>query len=390
MTAAPDLPAGPFHDRVYFGVVGRLRRLLDGGAARSAPSCPGTILVIAIGFLGDMVLLGPFLRALRRAYPRAVISLLVEASCALLVRDSPDIDRLLVFDASKRRSLRYCVSFISSVRALRFDLGIVHYSHFGFEYLLFLLGIGHLMGYDSDLGFRGREAYALFSRRVHKDWNRNEIENSFAFLRALGAPGEPEKAGLRVPVEADAAEAVRLLLSRAGIGDGESLVGLHIDAAAANKKWIPERWAETAAALADGGYGTVVITGKSGSTHDENVITARVRNRVLPLCGKLTLTQLIALVSRYRLLVTTDSGPKHFAYALGVPTVEIYGVSHSWRWGAYWDREIHVVLDRKADRRYVSEADADARYDPHIRQIFPAEVINAATRFFGDARRNSA
>ena len=65
------------------------------------------------------------------------------------------------------------------------------------------------------------------------------------------------------------------------------------------------------------------------------------------------------------------------AYALGIPTVEIYGVSRSWRWGAYWDKEIHTALDRKVDGNIDESLIEDGKYDPYTQQITPDDVFEA-------------
>lgn len=358
-----------------------LRILLQ--AKKAAPPNPRNILVVAVGYLGDTVLLGPFLGALRKGYREAKISLLLESGCAPLAAACSDIDRILLFDKEKRRNPLYLIPFIIRMRRQQFDIAIIHYAHFGFEHVLFLMGISHIIGYDNDIGFASDFAYELLTQRVYKDWRKNEITNSFAFLGALGLKGEPDKRSLRVPVSEESLRQVHRILLEAGVKEGVPLIGLHIGAAAQNKKWPPSRWAQVAGHIRGKGLGTMVITGKEESLADEKAILEYAKGAAIPLCGRLSLTQLIALISLLDIMVTTDSGPKHFAYALGVPTVEIYGVSRSWRWGAYWNREIHVAIDRKADRKFDPSRVEDNGYEYCIQQITPEEVIAALNSITG-------
>jgi heptosyltransferase-2 len=49
-----------------------------------------------------------------------------------------------------------------------------------------------------------------------------------------------------------------------------------------------------------------------------------------------------ACVRRARLMVTTDSGPRHFAAAFGVPVVSLFGPTHI-EWSEnYFDRAVHL------------------------------------------------
>ncbi|HZT72861.1 MAG TPA: lipopolysaccharide heptosyltransferase II [Terriglobales bacterium] len=96
------------------------------------------------------------------------------------------------------------------------------------------------------------------------------------------------------------------------------------------KRWLPERFAATAAALAAGGAQVVLIGGG-----DERALAARVRARavadgapearVVDLAGETSLAELLALLTLCDLLIANDSGPMHLAAALGTPVVAIFG-----------------------------------------------------------------
>lgn len=97
------------------------------------PSSPRNTLVVAAAFLGDVVVLGPFLRALRKTYPLSRINLLIEASGEYLTRGNRKIDRDILFDKYKRWNPLYLLKFAGHMRGEKFDLALVHYAHFQFE-----------------------------------------------------------------------------------------------------------------------------------------------------------------------------------------------------------------------------------------------------------------
>jgi heptosyltransferase-2 len=92
------------------------------------------------------------------------------------------------------------------------------------------------------------------------------------------------------------------------------------------KRWLPERFAEAARMV--GQARTVLVFGSAaerplcetvaGYLRGSGVIT---RN----LAGETTLGDFIDLAAACRLFLTNDSGAMHVAYALGVPTVAVFG-----------------------------------------------------------------
>jgi ADP-heptose:LPS heptosyltransferase len=62
-----------------------------------------------------------------------------------------------------------------------------------------------------------------------------------------------------------------------------------------------------------------------GSASERNYVSALESVGVLNLAGKLSLGALLVLLKKCDLLVTNDTGPMHFAWALGTPTVSLFG-----------------------------------------------------------------
>jgi len=370
----------------------RLKRRL-GGMARlllrtrtPCPRHPRKVLVVAVGYYGDIVIIQPFLHALRAALPRACISLMVERRCAPLLKRNTFIDSVICYDRERSRELRYLLAFTRDIRRERYDLAIVHYGHFHLEDILFLMGITHTIVYDMDLGFDRVLTYELFSQKVAKDWSINEIDNSLKFLEIMGVHASPEREALRIPVMR---EALPEIARRHGLGIGASdryAVVMHIGAGYRMKKWPPSRWANVGDALSAHLPVTLFITGSADDRTEQDEINSLMRRPAIGMCGETSIEGLIALLEKADLLLTTDSGPKHFAYALRVPTVELSGPSEWWRWGAYWDREVHIALDKKPNPRIDPLLVEDARYDLVIQQVTAEEAAGAALRLLSRAR----
>ena len=85
-----------------------------------------------------------------------------------------------------------------------------------------------------------------------------------------------------------------------------------------------------------------------------------------------------ALVRRADLLVTTDSGPRHFAAALGTPVVTLFGPTHIGWTETYFEKAIHLQKEVPCGpcQRRVCPLD----HHRCMKELTPAEVFAAAHR----------
>ncbi len=138
-------------------------------------------------------------------------------------------------------------------------------------------------------------------------------------LASIGAAVPEVSTRIDPPPEALAA-AVELIRS-GGIPD-RRLVVLAPGARWETKRWPARRFAEIAASLSAKGYGTVVI----GEAREKGICAeAASCPGVLDACGRLSLMETAALLSRASALVTNDSAPLHMAEAVGTPVVALFG-----------------------------------------------------------------
>jgi ADP-heptose:LPS heptosyltransferase len=107
----------------------------------------------------------------------------------------------------------------------------------------------------------------------------------------------------------------RVAASRRLAGLRRPLVGLHVGARDPARRWPVAHALATAQAVAEGG--TVVALG------DLPLPAPQRTAGVVDLGGRLRLAVLAAVIERLDVLLTTDSGPAHLAYALGTPSVTV-------------------------------------------------------------------
>jgi heptosyltransferase-2 len=192
-------------------------------------------------------------------------------------------------------------------------------------------GIPERIGYNRD----GRGI--LLTRAVQPP-DRGEIprHESFYYLELLRRAGVgPELPSGEIVIRLDGIDPARAngirLLGAVGL-KGIPVIGLSPGAEYGGaKRWLPERFAETAVRIAkDLGGGAAAIFGTPKERELCEQVTTAVENQGVTahnFAGQTSLREFIDLTAACRAVITNDSGAMHIASALGVPTVSVFGAT---------------------------------------------------------------
>lgn len=291
-------------------------------------------------YLGDLVAATGALRALRRGYPRAEITLVTLPWAAVLAPHLPHVDRLLLYPGAPGLDgggdEEELEEFLARMRAESFDLAVNMHGQGPTSTRLIAR-----FGAKRTASFVGEKGSYLPDLDVEVPWDAEEHESRKLLLLAKkigGVPAGPwEGAGpeLRVCEEGD--RRVRALLPTRL---RKPLALVHPGASAPEKRWPGEAFRKVAEGLVRRGY-TVMVTGSVGETELTRSVAT---SNAIDLGGETDLSTLIALVARANVLISNDTGPAHLAYALRTPSITLFGPSTDpGRWGPL-DRELHNVL----------------------------------------------
>ena len=166
--------------------------------------------------------------------------------------------------------------------------------------------------------------------------------NRIAIACGAEAPDTRLELGL-LPADIAAAEGV---FNHPGLA-GREVVILNPGAAfGAAKFWPAESFANLATRLAETGRGVLILCGPAEAGLARSIATKAGHASVVALPeaseGRMSLGLSKACVARSALLVTTDSGPRHFAHAFNRPVVTLFGPTHI-GWTETWHAAaIHI------------------------------------------------
>ncbi len=287
------------------------------------------ILIRAANWVGDAVMCIPALAALRARYPSARISILARPWVAALYASEPFCDELLPYDAAKNwDGFRQKCKIAAELRRRGFDCAILMPNSFESALFVWAARIPVRIGYDRD----AREWLLTHPIAVPA---RGDLppHQRFYYLELLSRAGLITSYGEEEPIRLAKAQVARELgrgrFERASIHG--PVVGVSPGAAYGGaKRWLPERFAEAAAAIArERGASIAIFGAKQEREICESVrVAAATRGAAAHnFAGSTTLSEFIELAAACEVYLTNDSGPMHIASALGVPTVAVFGAT---------------------------------------------------------------
>jgi heptosyltransferase II len=283
---------------------------------------PVRILIRGTNWIGDAVMSEPALSAIRQAFPKADITLLVKPAIAELFQQHPAIDHLLIYEHRGRHArLSGKWALGSELRRGRFDVAILLQNAFEAALLSCLAGIPRRYGYGTD----GRAFLLSDAITVpHRTALAHQTQYYLDLLRPLGITPSPAAPRLFVSDSED--ERMRQRLTEAGIQATERLIGINPGSTYGSaKRWLPERFAHAADRVVEQFGGRVAIVGAAGEEALGEAIAEKMHSKPVLLSGRTSIRELMSIIKRCRLFITNDTGPMHIAAAFDVPVVAIFG-----------------------------------------------------------------
>jgi lipopolysaccharide heptosyltransferase I len=279
------------------------------------------IALIKPSALGDIVQSLPVLTALRRRYPAAHITWVVNRGYEPLLHGHPDLDTTLPFDRGASRagwlqaaSLYY--RFLSQIRRQRFDLVVDLQGLFRSGLMAVASGAVRRVGLGS-----AREGAVWFYTDVVPvaDFNAlHAVDRYWLAAEALGAGDGPKC--FRVPVpEAAHRWAVATLADYP-----RPWLALGVGSRWITKRWPPAHFADLVQKAQRQFGGTAVFVGSRDEAPLSQAVAAELAGPTCDLIGRTTLPQLAAVLRLSDVMLANDTGPLHLAAALGRPVVAPY------------------------------------------------------------------
>jgi len=323
---------------------------------------PESVLFIRRDNIGDLVCTTPAIRAVRLKYPKTKISVLVNSYNADVVRTSPDINEVFIYEKFKHNREK------GRVKVLLGNMGLMgHIKWLGFKAVVacsysYSARLAKLVrqaggGRAVSIGFVPTDGSVVRHPYTHAIAEPGEpIHEVSAMMRLVAPLGVDYTASppplVLVPGPAEV-ERARESLGRAGLGGGERPVAFHISSRRERNRWPVEGFARLGDEIQARTRRRVLVLWSPGSEDnamhpgDDEAAARLISSMKTPPLSYRTesLGDLIAALSLAGPVVCLDGGAMHIAAALGRPVLTIWGSTEPRRWAPWGVR--HVILQKE-------------------------------------------
>ncbi|HEU5219326.1 MAG TPA: lipopolysaccharide heptosyltransferase II [Gemmatimonadales bacterium] len=274
---------------------------------------PPDILIVRFSAIGDILLLTPLLRALRRRHPDAGITVVTREGFAPLLAHNPRISQVIGWEDTrtlaslgqelKGRGFSHRLDLHGSLRSLALR------RHVGGSWFTYPK---HRVA---------RTVLIKTRRNVYQD-PRPVAERYFDAAKDLDVT--PDDGSLEMFLSRPTLDAAEQFLAARGIGSVRQLIALAPGAAHFTKRWPLHHWTALVRRLVEHGNDVVVV----GGPEDRELALAVAEagaERAVSAAGAFDLPGSAAVLKRARALVAGDTGVMHMATAVGTPVLALFG-----------------------------------------------------------------
>jgi len=299
------------------------------------------ILAVKLRPLGDAVLAGNCFEALRKTFPKAWITALLQPPAHELYKKSGWVNEVIAYHRGAVDRLPFWEKFrkqarlVSALRARKFDLALdLSASHRSAQIIAW-----SKPGLRVGLGLpRLRRFYDLSAPSDDElEVSAPELDRRVMGLIGIVPQGHDREGGVW-PVPPEASRFADQFWRDKGFKENEKVIAINPFASCRTKEWYPEKWKEVLGELPSLGaraFFTCAPLEKPG--------LAAIEKDPVFYAGR-ELTPLLGLYRKSALVLSVDSGPRHLAAGVGTPTLTVWGPEPVHRWHPYSSDRHPIVL----------------------------------------------
>jgi 3-deoxy-D-manno-octulosonic-acid transferase/heptosyltransferase-1 len=297
------------------------------------------ILIVKLSAIGDVIHTLPSLNAIRRRFPDAHITWLVEEAASGIVTSHSAVDRVLISDRKRwlkgllglSWSRNFCdiFRFLTALRDTRYDVVIDFQGLLKSAVMVGLARGRRKIGYDQTREY----SYLVLNEKVPPfDMDKHAVFRYLHLAKEVNA--DTELIEFNVPCGPEHEQHIVSVLQQKG-WVGEAIVAINPIAKWKTKLWTAENFSRVADRLLSELGVFVVFTGAGKDQPEIQNIRSKMCHGSADMSGLTDLKQLAALYGMSHCVITTDTGPMHLAAAVGTPVIALFGPTAPWRTGPF-------------------------------------------------------
>jgi heptosyltransferase I len=297
------------------------------------------ICLIRTSALGDTVHALALVNGLRKGYPDAQLTWVLQDLPHAMVKHQKNIDRFITFD--RKAGLKSWLKLFGQLRKESFDLVIVPQVSAKASLLTLFVRSKNKLGFDFK---RSREGHWLVTnRRIPAGPARHVQDLYFEFLDYLEIENYPKEWNFTFTDDERAWQQAFFDHFK------RPAIGFVIASSSPDKDWAIENYAK-AADYVDKTLNMqpLLIGGPSGLEKNRAEAICNLCRNKPALALEKPIRHTLLQIDGCRMIVAPDTGPLHMAVAMDVPTVGLYGFTDPRRCGPY-GKYHDLLIDRYHD-----------------------------------------
>ena len=289
--------------------------------------CCKNILCIRPDNMGDLIMSGPAIRALKESFG-AQITVLTSSMAKGIIKHMHEIDDAIIFDLPwvKTADTPDPETFnrvVSVIKERQFDAAVI-FTVFSQNpqptaMLAYLAGIPKILAYCRE------NPYHLINNWVPDkepyDMVKHQVRRDLDLVATVGAFTQNER--LKIKVDEDLWSTVAGKLQETGLDLDKPWLLMHAGVSELKREYPLEQWADAGKQLIENGY-QLILTGSTVERHLTDELAIQIGAGSFSAGGMFTLAQFICLVKHAPLLVSVNTGSIHIAAAVSTPVVVLY------------------------------------------------------------------
>jgi heptosyltransferase II len=285
-------------------------------------------------WVGDAVMATPALLAIRQRFPEATICGLMRPVIADTLAGCDFFDGIIYYDRRARQTQLGTRVALRRLRQFRPET-MVLLTNSSLRAAL----LGYLSGATRRVGYGGWNRWRLLTERLELP-RPNGADRPFSVGLAEAVIGEPVGHPMQLATRPRDEQAADEVWAESGWDDSLPVVALNTGGAyGPAKDWPSEYFAGLARRIVrELSAAVLIVCGPA-----ERQVAARIEKqaadpRVRSLAPRgLSIGLTKACLRRSRMLITTDSGPRHIAAAFGIPVISLFGPTDP-----HWSENYHA------------------------------------------------
>jgi heptosyltransferase-2 len=278
-------------------------------------------------WIGDAVMATPALRALRTRFARAEMVAVLRPYVADAIAGLNLVDRSIAHNPRGRSRDDRGLRFVSRLREEEFDLAVLFPNSLRTAWIAWCSGAKRRIGFARD----GRRRLLTEVLEPKPRSKPNPVLDEYLRLAEyLGCESSSRSTEAAV-LPQDQRELARFWKQFDPRITADGVICLNPGGAfGSSKHWPTENFADLARRIVDHlGRTVLVLCGPAERDEARQIVHQSARERVVSFADYPTSIGLTkAAIHSAELLVTTDSGPRHFAQPFGVPAITLFGPTH--------------------------------------------------------------